>query len=74
MWPGLASDARNCSCPGYCCPQFRKFIERGAFTVDTATVTGITPLHLACEQGSLELAKYLLDHGANVNAHDNVRP
>ena len=34
---------------------------------------GKTPLHLACEQGFIELVKLLVDGGANVNALDNVR-
>ncbi|MDQ7823354.1 MAG: ankyrin repeat domain-containing protein [Candidatus Eremiobacteraeota bacterium] len=29
-----------------------------------------TPLHIACHNGSLEIAAYLIDHGAGVNAKD----
>ena len=31
-----------------------------------------TPLHLASHCGRLETARFLLDHGANVNAEDNL--
>ncbi|KAL5506006.1 hypothetical protein EMCRGX_G007565 [Ephydatia muelleri] len=33
---------------------------------------GRTPLHLACEQQLIELVRLLVEHGANVNAVDNV--
>ena len=53
--------------------QLRHFIGSGHFTVSTATLTGVTPLHFASEQGNLPVAEYLLDHGADVNGYDHVR-
>ena len=35
---------------------------------------GLTPLHLAADEGHTECAKLLLDKGADVNAKSNVRP
>ena len=55
------------------CVQLRRFIKDGTFTVDMATITGITPLHFACEIGSLPVAEFLVAEGADVNAYDNVR-
>ena len=53
--------------------QLRRFIKDGTYTVDMATITGITPLHFACEIGSLPVAEFLVAEGADVNAYDNVR-
>ena len=32
---------------------------------------GFTPLHVASENGSLEVARLLIDHGADIGAKDN---
>lgn len=39
---------------------------------DAGDIKGETPLHLACKwaEGSLEVIRLLIDHGANVNAQD----
>lgn len=34
---------------------------------------GITPLHAAVETGNVEIAQFLLDHGAKVNARDSLK-
>jgi hypothetical protein len=34
---------------------------------------GITPLHAAVRTGNMEIAQYLLDHGAKVNARDSLK-
>ncbi|MCA1299457.1 ankyrin repeat domain-containing protein [Stappia indica] len=39
-------------------------------TLITAKVDGYTPLHLASMVGNTEVAKFLLDNGADVNARD----
>ena len=36
------------------------------------TSTGVQPIHLAAESGSVEAIKSLLDHGADVNAQDGT--
>jgi len=33
---------------------------------------GITPLHLACEQGNVESVILLLENGADANLHDHM--
>jgi ankyrin repeat protein len=38
------------------------------------TRIGLTPLHLACEQGDVDAATLLLDHGANVNKYSVCLP
>eukprot|EP00731_Ephydatia_muelleri_P036965 Em0365g3a len=39
---------------------------------NVAREDGRTPLHLACEQQLMEFVRLLVEHGANVNAVDNV--
>ena len=34
---------------------------------------GITPLHLACEVGHMDVAAMLIEHGANPTAEEKVR-
>lgn len=41
--------------------------------VDAADQDGWTPLHYACDRGHVEVAKLLLEEGANVNARDEAR-
>lgn len=42
-------------------------------TTDERHWRKLTPLHLAAEDGSLEIAKLLLDHGANIAAQDSSK-
>ena len=35
---------------------------------------GYTPLHLACDEGHLEVARALMDNGADLGAKNNVSP
>ncbi|MDX1924400.1 MAG: ankyrin repeat domain-containing protein [Rickettsiaceae bacterium] len=46
-------------------------LERGV-SVNYATYYGLTPLYAACSKGKLEIAKLLIDKGADVNMKDNV--
>lgn len=39
--------------------------------IDTRDHNGQTPLHYSIRSGNTEVAKYLIDHGANLNVHDN---
>ena len=38
---------------------------------DAATVDGLTALHYAAQNGSLDIIKYLVEHGADISAQDN---
>ena len=38
---------------------------------DAATVDGLTALHYAAQNGSLDIIKYLVEHGAAISAQDN---
>lgn len=40
-------------------------------SIDQGDEDGFTPLHGVAEEGHLEMAQYLIDHGANVNALSN---
>jgi ankyrin repeat protein len=46
----------------------RLLLERGADVNARASDDGRTPLHLASENGALEVVRLLLEHGANVEA------
>jgi ankyrin repeat protein len=48
----------------------RRLIARGA-DVNVRAYGGLTPLHQAASTGSLTVAKLLIDHGADLNAHGN---
>jgi ankyrin repeat protein len=43
----------------------KTLIEHGA-KVDAATTDGATPLYIACQNGQLDVVKYLIEKGANV--------
>lgn len=45
-------------------------LKHNSYT-DTRDHNGQTPLHYAIQSGNTEVAKYLIDHGANLNVHDN---
>ena len=47
------------------------FVKSGADVVNQKNIGGATPLLLACREGNLEIAKILIDNGANINATDN---
>lgn len=49
-------------------PSVIKLIK-GGINVDTFDNLGYTPLHYATQRGHLDVAAYLLEHGADVNAH-----
>lgn len=51
-------------------PVAREKLIRLGISVDDHTSTGITPLMVAAENGRHEAAKWLLAHGANLNAVD----
>lgn len=46
-------------------------IQKGAEVNLHIPENGFTPLHFACESGSLEIVKFLVDHKADVFAKDN---
>ena len=39
--------------------------------IDVQTRDGLTPLHMAAQNGNLEVFQLLLDHKANINAVDS---
>ncbi len=55
----------------------KKFIEEGV-PVDkpdarlNSTIKDETPLMIACEKGNVEIVRYLISKGANVNAKDSL--
>ena len=48
-------------------PRVRELVERGA-DVSAAGNYGWTPLHVAAEEGHLNIAQFLVDRGADVSA------
>lgn len=49
----------------------KKLIESGKFTPNSADPNGFTPIHAAASYGHLELLRYLLENGGNVNIQDS---
>ena len=49
----------------------KSLIEKDAALLESRNSDGSTPLHIACMQGNLELARYLLEKGADPLAGDN---
>jgi ankyrin repeat protein len=47
-------------------------LKKGAVSLNEGNFRGQTPLHFACERGYLEVAKRLLDAGADIEARDMV--
>ena len=47
-------------------------IETLDFEVDIPDNFGYTPLHMACESGFEDLAKYLISKGADVSSIDTL--
>lgn len=47
------------------------FSKAGRALINQKNIGGATALHLACREGNFEIAKTLIDSGANINATDN---
>ncbi|XP_058801049.1 uncharacterized protein LOC131669875 [Phymastichus coffea] len=47
------------------------FVNAGA-NIEAATCDGVTALHLAVMRGQVEIARYLIERGANLRARDHV--
>ena len=47
------------------------FSKAGALVINQRNKGGATSLHIACREGNFEIAKTLIDNGANVNIADN---
>ena len=47
------------------------FSKAGALVINQRNKGGATSLHIACREGNFEIAKTLIDNGANVNIIDN---
>ncbi|KAK2147854.1 hypothetical protein LSH36_534g01002 [Paralvinella palmiformis] len=47
-------------------------LEIGGTDANWQSFEGITPLHLACEQGNVESVILLLENGADANLHDHM--
>lgn len=58
------------SAPGSNIEIARLFLERGADINAASTGNGYTPLHFAAHKAYPELAKFLIDHGAQLEARD----
>ena len=46
----------------------KKLLAKGEFDLEDKTAMKMTPLHIAAFMGHFEIAKLLLENGANVNA------
>jgi len=53
-------------------PVVRRLVELGADVKTKCPYTDLTPLHVACEHGSLESVRCLLDNGADVSVVGSV--
>ena len=49
----------------------QELIERGADPNEKDGTSGTRPLHHAAESGALEVAEFLIDHGAGIDAQDD---
>ena len=49
-------------------PKVREYIESGKISVHEAFAYGQKPLHIAAYSGKLEIIKYLVQHGSDINA------
>ena len=49
----------------------RFFSKAGSLVINQRNKGGATALHIACRESNLEIAKILIDNGANVNIQDN---
>ena len=43
------------------------YVEEHGLALDVTFATGLSPLHVACFHGSLEVVQFLLRHSADVN-------
>lgn len=50
--------------------QVRALLEDDTTLIESKGNTGFTPLHTACFTGQVAIANYLLDNGADIEAHD----
>jgi ankyrin repeat protein len=46
-----------------------KELINSGYDVNMFDEIGYTPLHCACTKGNITIVEYLIEHGANVNAH-----
>lgn len=49
----------------------KKYIESGDFSANQKDPNGYTPIHAAASYGHIELLRYLLSNGGDVNIQDN---
>lgn len=45
----------------------------GGFDINSPDTDGFTALHRSCVTGNIDVIKFLVDKGADVNAEDSVR-
>eukprot|EP00055_Hartaetosiga_balthica_P002327 m.3588 g.3588 ORF g.3588 m.3588 type:complete len:359 (+) comp2093_c0_seq1:106-1182(+) len=50
--------------------QFEEFLDSHLDNINDQDNDGMTPLHRACVENNIRIAKVLLNHGANVNSRD----
>jgi len=65
--------ALHLMCENDYCLNIVKLLLSFKADIEALTDGGWTPLHIACHQGSYEIAKYLIENNANINAITNHR-
>lgn len=54
-------------------PKLKELHSQKKLNVDACNKFGDSVLHLACRRSHTEIAKFLLEHGANVHVHDDYK-
>ncbi|KAM3870209.1 ankyrin repeat domain-containing protein 27 [Diretmus argenteus] len=60
-----------CQCPNCAPTQKMSVLQAGSLGVNSSSVDGFTPLHVAALHGHTALVALLTRHGANINARNN---
>ena len=64
----LSLKAFHDACENGCISIVKKFVEQSRYPIDAVSTEGWTGLIMACFNQNNEVAKFLIENGANVNA------